>query len=279
MEDLTLARRRYRHLIDRALELDPKLGAAYFARAMWGEVPHDASATVDNPLIVALERDFRQGAALDPSNGRGLAAYAEFLYWTLERPEEGRSVLKRALWVDPLSASARLTDAVLTLAESGIKASEQKNLQVLQLDPNFVPALQRYGVFRWRFDGKLVEAIQYIEHAIALDPNNSRLRQVAAALYLDLGDLTAARDVAAGTLPNVRTAGLLSMYEGDWRRAGLAAHDEAGWTKDDDYCQNWLASEAIRDYAMKTGEFEPGDCVHQTEVLFGRRSSGTTGPM
>jgi len=34
-EDMTLARRRYRHLIDRALELDPKLGAAYFARAMW----------------------------------------------------------------------------------------------------------------------------------------------------------------------------------------------------------------------------------------------------
>jgi len=44
------------------------------------------------------------------------------------------------------------------------------------------------------------------------------------------------------------------MYEGDWRRAGLAAYDEAGWTNDNDYCQNWLASEAIRDYAMKTGE-------------------------
>ena len=95
-EDLTPARQRYRHLIDRALELDPKLGAAYFARAMWGDQPHDASATSSNPLIVARERDFRQGAALDPSNGRGLGAYAEFLYWILERPEEGRSVLKRA---------------------------------------------------------------------------------------------------------------------------------------------------------------------------------------
>src|SRR5450631_1126716 len=80
-EDMTLARRRYRHLIDRALELDPKLGAAYFARAMWGDAPQDASATPDNPLIVAKERDFRQGAALDPSNGRGLRAYAKFLYW------------------------------------------------------------------------------------------------------------------------------------------------------------------------------------------------------
>ena len=254
LEDSTPTRRRYRYLIDRALELDPKLGSAYFARAMWGEAPHDAGATLDNPLIVALERDFRQGAALDPSNGRGLAAYAEFLYWTLERPEEGRSVLKRALWVDPISASARLIDAVLTLFESGVKASEEKNLQVLELDPNFVPALQRYGVFRWFFDGQPAEAIQFIEHAIALDPDNSRLRQQAVAVYLDLGDVAAARDVATGTPHNARTASLLLMHEGDWRRAGLAAYDKAGWTDDDDPCQNWLAGEAIRDYAMKTGE-------------------------
>jgi TolB-like protein/DNA-binding winged helix-turn-helix (wHTH) protein len=251
-DDLTLARRRYRHLIDRALELDPKSGSAYFARAMWGDAPQDASATPDNPLIVAKERDFRQGAALDPSNGRGLRAYAEFLY--SGRPEEGRSILKRALWVDPISASARYTDAMFTLEESGVSASEQKTLEVLELDPNFIPALQRYGVFRWLFDGQLAEAIQFIEHAIALDPNNSWLRQYAVAVYLDLGDVTAARDVAAGMPQNVRTAGLLLMHGGDWRRAGVAAFDEAGWTNDSDYCQNWLAGEAIRDYALRTGE-------------------------
>jgi TolB-like protein/Tfp pilus assembly protein PilF len=253
-ENLRMARQRYRPLIDRSLELDPKLGAAYFARAMWGETPYDASATVDNPLIVALERDFSQGAALDPSNGRGLQAYADFLFFMLQRPEEGRSVLKRALWVDPLLVIARFKDAEFTLFESDVKASEQKNLQVLELDPNFVPALQRYGLHLWLIYGKLAEAIQIIEHAIALDPDNSRLRQQAMTVYLDLGDVVAARDVAGGTPQNVRTASLLLMYEGDWRRAGLAAYDEAGWTNDNDHCQNWLASEAIRDYAMKTGE-------------------------
>jgi TolB-like protein/DNA-binding winged helix-turn-helix (wHTH) protein len=253
-EDLTLATQRYRHLIDRALELDPKLGAAYFARAMWGDEPHDATDTPGNPLIAARERDFRQGAALDSSNGRGLRAYAEFLYWHLQRPDDGRSVLKRALWVDPISPSARYTDAMFTLEESGVNASEQKTLEVLELDPNFVPALQRYGVFRWLFDGQLAEAIQILEHAIALDPNNSWLRQHAVAVYLDLGEVTAARDVAAGTPQNVRTAELFLMHEGDWRRAGLAAYDKAGWTDDSDYCQNWLAGEAIRDYALKTGE-------------------------
>jgi Tetratricopeptide repeat len=230
------------------------LGAAYFARAMWGDEPHDLSATPDNPLIVALERDFRQGAALDPSNGRGLRAYAEFLYWILERREEGRSVLKRALWVDPISPSARYTDAVFTLEESGVKASEQKTLQALELDPNFVPALQRYGTFRWAFDGQLAEAIQIIEHGIALDPNNPWLRYAAVEVYLDLGEVKAARDVAAGAPQSARTTGLLSMREGDWRRAGLAAFDEASWTSDEDTCKNLLASAAIRDYALKTGE-------------------------
>ena len=278
-EDMSLARRRYRHLIHRALELDPKLGAAYFARAMWGEEPLDASATAENPLIVAPERDFRQGAALDPSNGRGLAAYAEFLYWVLERREEGRSVLNRALWVDPMSASARYTDAVLTLDESGVKASEQKNLQVLELDPNFVPALERYGRFRWLFDGKPVEAIQFIEHGISLDPNNSRLRQNAVAVYLDLGDVTAARDVAAGTLHNARTAGLLLMYDGDWRRAGLAAYDEAGWTRGDDLLPKLAGKRSNSRLCNEDGRFWPGDSVHQTEVLFKRRSSSKVRPL
>ena len=43
------------------------------------------------------------------------------------------------------------------------------------------------------------------------------------------------------------------MHDGDWRRAGLSAYDEEGWTRDDDYCEFWQG-EALRDYALKTGE-------------------------
>jgi len=267
-EVLTPVRRRYRHLIDRALELDPKSGAAYFARAMWAEEPHDASATSDNSLIVARERDFRQGAVLDPSNGRGLGAYAEFLYWTLGRPEEGRIVLKRALWVDPMSPSARFTDADFSLLESGVRVSEQKMLQVLELDPNFVPALHRYGQYRWLIQGKLAEAIQIIEHAIALDPKNSLLLHRAMAVYLDLGDAEAARAVVAGMPPSPSEVGLLAMREGYWRRAGLSAYDEAGWTSDSDVCEIWQG-EALRDYALKTGELGRAIAFIKSKYYFG----------
>jgi hypothetical protein len=53
--------------------------------------------------------------------------------------------------------------------------------------------------------------------------------------------------------PSARAVGLLSMYDGDWRRAGLSAYDEEGWTRDYDACEFWQR-EALRDYALKTGE-------------------------
>jgi TolB-like protein/DNA-binding winged helix-turn-helix (wHTH) protein len=266
-EDLRLARQHYRHLIDRALELDPKLGSAYFARAMWGNVPYDASATPDNPLVIARELDFRQGAALDPSNGRGLEAYAEFLYWMLGRPEEGKSVLRHALWVDPMSPNAHFADAMFIVDDRGAKTSELKMLQVLELDPTFVPALVWYGRFRWLMEGKLAEAIQIIEHAITLDPNNSFARHAAMSVYLDLGDAKAARAVVAGAATDARAVGLLSMHDGDWQRAGLSAYDEEGWTRDTDLCEFWQ-SEALRDYALKTGELSRAIAFIKSKYYF-----------
>ncbi len=252
-EDLRPVRQRNRHLIDRSLELDPKLGDAYFARAMWGDQPYDTGATASSPLEQARELDFRQGAALDPSNGRGLEAYAEFLRWILERPDEGKRVLKHVLWVDPMSPKARFADATFSLVDNDVKDAEQKTLRVLELDPNFVPALEFYGRLRWLIEGKLAEAIQIIEHAIALDPKNSLLRHAAMTVYLDLGDAKAARAVVAGMPQSARAVGLRSMYDGDWRRAGLSAYEEEGWTRDDDHCELWQ-SEALRDYALKTGQ-------------------------
>jgi hypothetical protein len=43
------------------------------------------------------------------------------------------------------------------------------------------------------------------------------------------------------------------MHDGDWRHAGLAAYDEEGWTREEDFCELWQ-SEALRDYALKTGD-------------------------
>lgn len=238
-EDLAPVRQRYRPLIDQALAIDPNSGAAYFARAMWG-----------GASLEARNADFLRGMALDPSNGRGLTAYAEFLDSDMGRPQEGVSILQRALQIDPMSPEAHFYAAQMSLETSGAAVMERNMLAVLELDPKFVPALESLGAYRLG-DGKLAEAAQILEHAISLDPGNPKLRHHAMAVYLDLGDEQAARAVAAATPQSARSTTLFALRAGDWRAAGRAAYEDVRW---DDDCQNWLEAEALRDYALHTGE-------------------------
>jgi TolB-like protein/DNA-binding winged helix-turn-helix (wHTH) protein len=247
-QDLTPLRERYRALIEQALASDPQSGSAYFARAMWGSTD-----------VIIREADFRRGVALDPSNGRGLTAYADFLKndTPTEKSEGWQRMLRKALEIDPMSPWAHFKAAVWA-SEAGVSktvVAERNVLDVLELDPDFVPALDRYGKYRWLFDGKLAEAIALEEHAIALNPDDPWIRQKAMAIYLDLGDEVAARDVAAGTPEGFERAKLLlAMYRGDWRNAGLAAMGDAPWHEHNVF-DDWQAGEALRDYAIRTGEW------------------------
>jgi TolB-like protein/DNA-binding winged helix-turn-helix (wHTH) protein len=247
-EDLAPLRQRYRVLIDRSLAIDPQCGTAYFARAMWsGDEPHVRDA------------DYRRGAEFDPSNSRGLTAYADFLKWGYPDADPGDSarVLQRALQIDPMAPLPQFKAAVWSSEEATAKTQvvERKVLEVLEKDPNFVPALSRYGKYRWLFDGKIAEGIQFEEHAIAQDPTNPWIRYIAMAMYLDIGDEAAARDVAAGTPKSAKTARLmLALHAGDWRAAGLAAFDKTVWEYNEDV--DWGAPDALRDFAIKSHELD-----------------------
>jgi TolB-like protein/DNA-binding winged helix-turn-helix (wHTH) protein len=247
-EDLVPLRRQYNDLIEQALATDPQCGAAYIARAMWGS---------DDPHERAL--DFQRGLELDPSNGRGTTAYAFFLknFDPDALPGEDVRALQRALLIDPMSAQARFLDAAWSSAAGEMKSAvvEEKLLQVLELDPNFVPALQRYGKYRWLFDGRIAEGLGYEEHAIALDPKNPWSRLHAMAMYLDLGEEAAAREVVAGTAKSAALSPLmLALHAGDRRTAGLAAFDQSAFAHNP--YENWGAPEALRDYALTGGEYE-----------------------
>jgi TolB-like protein/DNA-binding winged helix-turn-helix (wHTH) protein/Tfp pilus assembly protein PilF len=242
-DDLGAERKRQLPLLDRALEIDPDCGPAYVARAIWGG--EDAATQ---------EADFRRGLELDPSNGRGLVAFSEFLD-KQDRREEGIRVLDRALLVDPLSPRLHFRLAMRVLGEEDFRESALKH--VLEIDPDYQPALQRYSKRRWMQHGRLAEAAQIIEHAIDVDPNNPWSRHTATAIYLDLGDEAAAREVADGTESSRRTETLLlALYRGDWRTAGEVAHSPAG--KEYNLAESWGAPEAVRDYALQTGDYQRG---------------------
>ena len=83
-------------------------------------------------------------------------------------------------------------------------------------------------------------------------------------VYLDLGDEQAARAVAAGTPQGARDLRLLFMYAGDWRAAGRAAYDPG---RVDD-CGVGLVNEAVRDYALKTGELSRAIAFIKTNNYF-----------
>ena len=242
-QDLATARHRWHPLIVKALALNPNSGTARFARAMWAD-------GTDRER----EADFKLGLELDPSNGRGTIAYAEFLI-NVGRDEEGRVVLQRALWIDPLSPRARYKSVMVDMDRLGASGVEQGMLQVLEVDPNYHPALQRYGKYQWILHGRLAEAIQIMEQAIAIDPQNPWTRFTAMAMYLDLGDETAARDVAAGSPVSARSSQLLlALYRGDWRRAGTEAYLPPAWSFG--LFESWGAPEALHDFALRSGDID-----------------------
>jgi hypothetical protein len=161
------------------------------------------------------------------------------------------------LQIDPMAPLAQFRAAAWSTEDATSKAQvvEQKVLELLEKDPNFVPALSRYGKYRWLFDGKIAEGIQFEEHAIAQDPTDPWIRHTAMAMYLDIGDEAAARDVAAGTPKSAQTARLLlALYAGDWRAAGLAAFDKTVWDYNGD--MDWAGPDALRDYALKAHELD-----------------------
>jgi tetratricopeptide (TPR) repeat protein len=234
-------------LVDKALSLDGSLGEAYVMRAQL-EVERDPARA---------EADFRKGLALSPSYGAGYASFAETLnVW--DRPQEALQMIDRAVLVDPLAPRHYYLKALfLSFREdaSSMNEAEALMLRVLEIDPNFSPALTRLAGWRWQEYGQTAEAIKLIERALRLDPDHRWIRLQLCDMYLDVGDLVAAQSVISehqGTAPS----GLISpaVYRGDWRAAGKLAYARPKAQLHDD--AEFLAIIAIRDYALQTGEYD-----------------------
>jgi Tfp pilus assembly protein PilF len=234
------ARRRYGSLLERALELDPDSGAAWYARAMWSDAD-----------TAGLEAAFRRGVRLEPGNSRGLTAYSEFLD-AQRRPAEAKAMLESALRADPLAARARFRLSQRNFEVVGSDV-EKYTLSVLELDPSFYPALQRFAKYRWMQHADIAQAIAIVERAIAADPDNPWGAHTAAAFYLDVGDVAAARAVVRQSVTaTASTRAMLAAYDGDWRKAGEAALD--GGSEVFGVAERWCVVPALRDYALRGGD-------------------------
>lgn len=250
MQAASLRRRPLREALDEYLpllqgaeQLDPGSGAVWYARAMW--VERDPSA---------IEAAFRRALMLDPRDSRGLTAYSEFLD-DHDRDEDARAMLDAALRIDPLSARARfrLNQRHFKQVGSGV---EQYSVETLRQFPDFYPALQRYGKYRWMGHGDFAQAIAVVERAIASDPQNPWGPHTAAAFYVDIGDLAAARAVVRDNeTARSSTRAMLAARQGDARAAGEAALAPGSFVFNE--AERWCIAPLLRDLALRDARRRP----------------------
>jgi TolB-like protein/DNA-binding winged helix-turn-helix (wHTH) protein/Tfp pilus assembly protein PilF len=235
-------------LVDKALALDSSLGETYIMRAQLREETDPAGA----------EADFRKGLALSPSYGAGYARFAEALSDNWNRPQEALQMIERAILVDPLIPRHYYLKALfLSYREDAASMDEAEALmlRVLEIDPNFSPALVRLAGWRREFHGQTAEAIKLTERALNLDPDHQWIRLQLCDMYLDVGDFIAAENVifeSGGTAPSGRIA--LAVYQRDWQTAAALAYARAKPQLNDD--TELLTIAAIRIQALNTGDFD-----------------------
>ena len=206
----------------RAIELDPDDGDAYIVRA-W---------LAADPVSAAL--DYRRGLELKPSSSEGLERLARVLFfhpdaqgriWDPEKREEAFTLIDRALALDPLVPSTHLTKGLMVLyGRSDHAGADALYRQVLELDPNFYPALARLGELRWCCEGRFAESAKYLEDALAIEPAAAWVRHFLVRAYLDMRDLDAARKVASALDPSDGAGRVsLALAEGNVQEAARLA--------------------------------------------------------
>jgi TolB-like protein/DNA-binding winged helix-turn-helix (wHTH) protein len=273
-EDLAAPRARYGPLLDDALRLSPASGPALFAQAMWAAQPFETRLQL-----------FRRAAQLDPRNSRGLTADAEFLdkrgtdaiRGARSYAPEAQALIERVLAIDPLSPRARWWLVQRRWTDLPPEEFERQMGAALALDPDNYALAVRYAMARWCVHGETAEAIARTERMIASDPRQPSGPNLALALYLDAGDPASASAVAAST-PTTREASgvLLAQYRGDWRAAGSAALAARRFPFN--VYQSWGWAEAVRDYALRTGEYQRAAEAIAARYGFDLENPRTSGP-
>jgi DNA-binding winged helix-turn-helix (wHTH) protein len=222
---------------------------------------HELMAQVWPGLVVSPETVSRRVKLLrdalgdDPRAPRYVAGLRGRGYRLIPEVRSVEQVPPRLSPPSPVqSDSARSLLSHMIEIAPGLIEAEQMLLAALKIDPQFMPALKQLSLLR-SLQGEFAEGVMLAERAIAVDAVNpwSPSRHSACSRYLELGDLTAARDVVAGSGAAGHAPFQVFQYLGDWRAAGEAVYDAPKQLLS--ACNDWLAAEAVRDLALHTGDF------------------------
>ena len=177
---------RGQELVEKALAAgSTNNGAAYLQRAHL--------AAYEN--LSAAETDYRRGLELSPNSAKGYAGLAAVVYETPSRRDEALELLDRARKLDPLEPGHDVNKALFLLFErADLQGANALLVDVLKRNPRYTPALAWLGGLRPLMK-QAANGIRYSEQALALDPSREWTRRALIRVYLDLGDLPAARQL------------------------------------------------------------------------------------
>lgn len=187
-------------LLDKAIALDPELGEAYALRSMLADDPTEA------------EEDLRRGLELNPSYARGHELLANVQFTSLKQIDVALAAIDNAIALDPLTPGNYHAKAGVLMTAGDWAGAGALERHALELNPEFRAALVQLGWIS-SVEGRLAEAIGYMERAIALDPRAIPLRETLVIHYIALGDLVSAR--AANTPPTPVGQAAILWAQGD----------------------------------------------------------------
>ena len=225
LPDLTAAdRAQIAQWLTRAQQLDPQEGTVYTVRAWSRDSGADAEA------------DYRRGLALSPNDAAGYERFAKILFSRQTdggmidpaKRDEAFVTIDRARALNPLSPSAHITKALMLLYGRG-DATTANALLVTALDlrPNYYPAVMRLAEAKY-WQGEYAEAIRYGEQALTIEPAATWARHYLLRMYLEIGDVTAAEDLAAERSrsdPFLRIP--IYLFQRRWQQASELADQSA----------------------------------------------------
>jgi TolB-like protein len=194
-EQLVLAR----PLVEKALELDDRLGEAYVSRAQLHMRDDWAAA----------EADFKKGIALAPGYVTGFHWYA-ILEANAGRFEESVALLNKAASLDPMSAIVRENLGDLYGMVGRFEDSREQLEATIRIDPDFAAGYDSLGIFELTVNGRLDRALPLLNRAAALDLGNPQFVDNLLQLWTDLGGY----DEADSLLQRMRAFGPTSNLRG-----------------------------------------------------------------
>jgi TolB-like protein/Tfp pilus assembly protein PilF len=174
-------------LLERAMELDDRLGEVYAVRSLLRRRQGDADGAF---------ADLERAIELNPN-------YANAYVWRAsyeDDPERQLKLLQQALELDPLSPLVHTNSAVY-LRELGRYEEALKSLQrVVEIDPEYTAAYVNIATLHEDIFHQPDEAIRWQERATAADPGNPGLRDGLVGRLRNFGRLDDAANLIRETI-------------------------------------------------------------------------------